>query len=87
LSSTFFQLGVVLLYGFERVVEQAADALELVLEDLAVPDLQHRAVGDLGVGSDEVPAGQRGHPEDVLLQVVVAGLEFLLDQLGASSPR
>jgi hypothetical protein len=43
--------------------------------------LQHRAVGDLGVGSDEVPTGQRGHPEDVLLQVVVARLELLLDQL------
>jgi len=35
----------------------------------------------LGVGLHEVPARERRHPEDVLLDVVVAGFEFLLDQL------
>jgi len=43
--------------------------------------LQDRADGDLGVGLDEVPARQRRHPEDVLLGVVVAGLELLRDQV------
>jgi hypothetical protein len=75
--------GVFLFDGFEGVVEQAADALELVLEGLAVPDLELGADGDLGAGLEEIPARQGRHPEDVLLGVVVARFEFLLDQLGA----
>jgi len=78
-----FELGVFLLDGFERVVEQATDAVELVFEGLAILYLQHGAVGDLGVILDEVPARQRGHPEHVLLGVVVARFEFLFDQIGA----
>jgi hypothetical protein len=77
------ELGVFLLDGFEGIVEQAADAGELVFAGLAVLHFELGADGDLGAGLEEVPTGQGRHPEDVLFGVVVAGFEFLFDQLGA----
>ena len=75
------ELGVLLLYSFERVVQQAANAFELIVVGSAVFDLQHRIDRHLSVVLDEIPAGNRGDPEDVLLGVVVPSLQLLLDQI------
>ena len=75
------ELGVLLLYSFQRVVQQAANAFELVVVGGAVFDLQHRIDRDLGVILDEIPAGNGRDPEDVFLGVVVPSLQFLLDQI------
>lgn len=71
--------GIFLFDGVEGVVEQAADAIELVLPGLAVLDFKLRSGGDFGVVLDEIPTGQRQYSENVLFGVVVAGFEFLLN--------
>ena len=49
---------------------------------LAVVDLDLRAGRELGAVLQRLPPGERGHPEDVFLDVVVALFEFVADGLG-----
>lgn len=69
-----FEPGVFLLDGFEGVVDQARGGAESV--GGAIRE------GDGGIGRernvfpDGLPAGERGHPEDVFLRVIIAVLEL-----------
>lgn len=65
-----FEAGVVFFYGVKGVVDECGHAVEA-----AAPG-QFRAVFEEGGGGDFVPAGGTGHPEDVVLGVVVALFEF-----------
>jgi len=51
------EFGVFLLDRFQRIVEQAVDALGNVGVGLAVSDFTLGVDGDLGAGLEEVPAG------------------------------
>jgi hypothetical protein len=69
---------VLLLDGIERVVDELAGGGDLVGRLLPVGDLDLGAGRQLGAILQRLPPGERRHPEDVLLDVVVA-----LFQLGA----
>ncbi len=71
-----FQLGVVLLDGVQGVVDQTANAADLVGFGFAVFDLDLRPRRQLGVVLQIFPTPQRWHPEDVLLSVIVADLQL-----------
>ena len=73
------ELRVLLLDGVEGVVDELADGGDLV-DRPVLPLLTSISVSgrELGAVLQGLPAGERGHPEDVFLDVVVA-----LFQLGA----
>lgn len=73
------ELRVLLLHRLQRVVDELAGGGDLVFRDLAV---FHRDLGpgrELGGILQGLPPRQRRHPEDVLLDVVVALLQFGTD--------
>ena len=72
---------VFLLHSFKCIIDQTPDALELVLARLPVFNGQLRAEWNFGVGTEEIPARQCRHPENVSFGEVVAGFEFAGDQL------
>ena len=79
------ELRVLLLDRVERVVDELAGGGDLVGGLLAVGDLDLRAGRELGAILQRLPPGERRHPEDVLLDVVVALFKFLLNHLGIRS--
>ena len=76
-----FEFGVFFLDRVQRVVQQSADAFKLIFDGLAVFDLEFGAERNLGIVPDKIPTRQRRDPENVLFGVVVAGLQFLGDQI------
>ena len=70
------KLGVVLFDGLQGVVNQAANAADLVGAGLAVFDLDLGAWRQLGMVLQGLPAGQLRHPKDVLFGIVVADLQL-----------
>ena len=81
-----FQLGVLLLDGVERVVDEATGGGDLVGGLLAVGDSNFRSGRELGAILQRLPPGERGDPEDVLLGVVVPFLQFQVDCLFVLRP-
>ena len=75
------ELGVFPLDGVEGVVDEPAGGRDLVSRLFAVRDFDLRAGRELGAVLQRLPPGERGHPEDVLFDVVVAVFEFLADGL------